>query len=626
MSEHFFDPVGDPNLHPQKYILPSSTLSHAIDEICESYLGITVLELMRRVGDRIAEFVPTITEKGGKIILLCGHGNNGGDGFAAAKLLAEQGYHVTVAATDRKPSSKSPAYVCLAEYGRLLEAKKGSIEGVADFIDAAETDTVIEAMNSADLIIDAVFGTGYLPTRPLPEVWSDLITAANKSNAKRLAIDVPTGLDSDGGVTAETVFRADHTLTMQYAKTGFFLGDGEKYCGKITVADLDIPEEALVRAVLRGIMSSEDDDPLDYRRCSLPSNNLLAATVREHMNDIHKGNCGRVLFICGKDDGNTIMCGAPRLAISGALSTGAGLCELLSDRGVINSVSAALAEPIYSVLESDENSGFPSIAKAVKKADVVLFGCGIGTDRRAVKLFTALIAAFGDRCRVVLDADALNIAAAAMTDTGGDPDYTIIRNFMLRESDNIIKILTPHPLELARLLATTVKAVQVDRIGAAQAAADGYHAVVTLKGYHTITAAPDSEPVINISGGPGLAKGGSGDVLAGITAALLAQNCTNYIEEDKEAEEYEYDDDYVSREVIPKEIPIPPVPMIDIAAAAVYLHGLAGDALTAEYSDHGVLPSELPRAAAKIIRKLHETGITDWIKEGEKLQSQNPTF
>ncbi len=293
--------------------------------------------------------------------------------------------------------------------------------------------------------------------------------------------------------------------------------------------------------------------------------------------DAHKGDFGHILFLCGcgeesiRQQGGALITGAPYLALLGAYRTGAGLCTLLAPAAVVQTVAARLAEPLFRVLPEQLSATVTAVRQLGAAYDVTVCGCGLGKGAGAKAALTALITGGLPRRCLVLDADGLNLLSDAMKNERD----TALGQFLLQKT-GVPRVLTPHPLELVRLLcgagvSVDVAAIRADREGFAKRAAALFAATVVLKGAGTVIASPDGRVTVNSSGTPAMAKGGSGDVLAGMIGAALAGPQGGNIHE--------------------------------AVAAAVYLHGLAGELLCQRHGEYGVLPSELPEAAATVLRR-----------------------
>jgi hydroxyethylthiazole kinase-like uncharacterized protein yjeF len=494
--------------------------------------------LMSRAADAVADACATLLRAlpaRTPVLALVGPGNNGGDALLAASRLAARGWAVHALALDpRRPSATDAARVrdAWAASGRVLHG-----------LDAFEP-----LLAERPLLIDGLFGIGL--ARPLPDAAATIAQRVAERGLPVVAVDVPSGLDADRGAVVggpgELAFRADLTVTMLADKPGLRTGAGAALAGRVLVADLGLP--AL------GIVPTPFEAPGDG---PLPCGRLIdAATARTLLpaprgRDAHKGRFGDVLVVSGVPS----MRGAATLAALGAQAVGAGRIYL----GLDDATAAAdvghpelMARALHASAADGEHALGPATALVV--------GCGLGRDARALRL---LAAALEHPAALVLDADGLNGVAA---------DGRLSERLAARAARGRPSVLTPHPLEAARLLGMQTAEVQADRIGSACRLAAATGACVVLKGAGTVVARPDGDWAINGSGGPILSVAGTGDVLAGTIAGLLAAG----------------------------------LPACEAAACGAWLHGAAGDALaeSADWSAGIGLPASLlPQAIRALVNR-----------------------
>ena len=396
-----------------------------------------------------------------RICVVCGRGNNGGDGFVLARLARMAGLQVAVVTGSSEPPTVEPA---ARAYSHWRET------GGEDIVFAPG-----DALPEADVIVDALFGIGL---SRLPEgVGVALIEAINASGRPVLAIDVPSGLDADSGSANEVAVQATRTVSFIAHKRGLFTGRGRALAGPVELATLDVP--------------------LETRTCLQPAawlvgNNQLGRWLRPRARDAHKGDHGRVLAIGGEHGYG----GAIRLCAESALRCGAGLVTVATRESHVAPMLAARPEAMPHAVNDA-----PALRLLASRADVLALGPGLGISEWSQTLFHAAVAL---GLPSVIDADGLNLLAITQTRVPG-------------------AVLSPHPGEAARLLGTDVPAVECDRFAAAQALVERFDAVVVLKGAGSIVAAPGEVPVVIGAGNPGMATGGMGDVLTGAIAALRAQ-------------------------------------------------------------------------------------------------------
>lgn len=424
--------------------------------------------LMDKAGAAIAEWAGRLAnESGAPILVLAGPGNNGGDGLVAARHLAERGIRVMVvsrADPSRVPPDAARAWHAWREWGGIIQPD-------------------IPQSHRFSLVIDGLFGIGL--KRDVAGEEARWIAQANNLDCPKLALDIPSGLDSDSGRILGCALRADHTLCFLGLKPGLLTADGPDCAGEIHLDTLGV--EASMMPTTPGIALTQ-----------LESRHRLPARTR----NCHKGQFGHVGIV----GGNPGMVGACLIAGRAALQQGAGLVTL----GVLDGrIAVDFGEPRLMFAEPEKlvNAGL----------SVLAIGPGLGQSTRAHALLEAALAA---SCPLVLDADALNLLAG---------DSALARQIARRSHPTL---LTPHPGEAARLLGMTSTEIQAGRIGAARRLSAQHHAHVALKGAGTVIAQPDGRYAINTSGGPWLAQAGTGDRLTGMVAALLGQglSATNSLE------------------------------------------------------------------------------------------------
>lgn len=445
--------------------LYTAAAARELDRLAIEEHGIAGYELMCRAGQAVVDVAREAFPNRRTWLVLCGAGNNGGDGYVIARQARALGLEVNVAALcdpQQLRGDAGRAYQAWRESGGTVSDWQGSLPG------------------RPGVIIDAMLGTGL--DRPLAGDWRAAIELANAARVRRVAVDIPSGLHADTGTVLGAAFMADLTVTFIGRKRGLYTADGPDHAGLVEFADLDVPDavhEALAvpGSVEAGRLLSRDD---------------LRAGLPARRKNTHKGGFGHVLVL----GGNRGMSGAARLTAEAALRCGAGLVSVATHRAHADMLN--LARPELMVLGLDEQA---SLAAVLERASVLAVGPGMGKDSWARKHWTVAMASV---LPLVLDADGLNLLAELGAQR---PDM----------------VLTPHPAEAARLLACSCAEVQADRVGAAQRLARQFQAVVVLKGVGTVVATPDGQWSICPLGNPGMATAGSGDVLTGVIAALLAQ-------------------------------------------------------------------------------------------------------
>ena len=397
-----------------------------------------------------------------RLLIVCGPGNNGGDGYVLARLARAGGLDVSV--------------VTIADAGRL----KGDARRAYD--DFVASGGVAEAweegvLDRAEVVVDAMFGTGL--ERRLDSTVASIVEAINARARAVLALDVPSGLHSDSGAVLGVAVRADCTVTFIGLKLGFYLGAGPDHIGILAYDDLQVPRDAMGHVPATALRIAVDE---------------IARVLPPRPRTAHKGQNGDVLIV----GGGVGMAGAARLAGEAALRSGAGRVTVATRQENVSAIVAARPELMCRGVESAAD-----LEALIARADVLAVGPGLGQDEWSNTMFET---ALRSERRTVLDADALNLLAR--------------RGSALPKGQ---RVLTPHPGEASRLLGSTSQHVQADRLAAARTLAERFDSVVVLKGAASIVAAPNAPPAICDRGNPGMASPGMGDVLTGVIAGVIAQ-------------------------------------------------------------------------------------------------------
>lgn len=433
----------------------------ALDDHAIEVAGVPGYTLMKRAGEASLRVLRSRWPMARRIVIVCGGGNNGGDGYAIARFAQASGLGVTVLAAVPHDALRGDAQ-------RAAEDYLGS-GGQAQPFDAA-------LLTQGEVIVDALLGIGAQGELRADTVAT--IEAMNRAGRPIFAIDVPSGLDADQGFPRGAAVRADCTITFLGLKSGLFLGDGPEYAGNVHFDDLEVdpPDTAAFVPRLRRASQNEVSRALPRRRRAS-----------------HKGSFGHVLVV----GGGTGMPGAVRLAGESALRVGAGLVTVAVSPENLAPIATGCPELIVVALDRVEH-----LAESMAQADVIAVGPGLGRSAWAWEVLGAVLAAGKP---LVVDADALNIIA---------------EDASLRAPD---WILTPHPGEAGRLLGTTTQAVQADRLQALDELCARYGGTVVLKGAGTLVGQRGQVPQICERGNPGMASAGMGDVLTGVIAGILAQ-------------------------------------------------------------------------------------------------------
>jgi ADP-dependent NAD(P)H-hydrate dehydratase / NAD(P)H-hydrate epimerase len=429
---------------------------HAID-----VAGIQGYALMQRAAEAALSLLRRQWPDANRVTVLCGSGNNAGDGYVLARLARDLGLSVNACA--------------IVDPLRLAG---DAARAYADFVGTGgrECGFTNASLAATDVVVDALLGTGL--DRPVDGAMRECIEAVNASQVPVLALDLPSGLDADTGLAQGSAISATRTITFVALKAGLFLGDARDCVGELSFDGLGIPEVS--RATQQPVMERMDGK-------------LLEAALPRRRRTAHKGDYGRVLIV-----GGFAMPGAARLAGEAALRAGAGLVTVATEVQGIPSIISGRPELICHAVKSAAE-----LERLLDAADVVAIGPGLGLGRSAREVFGTVA---GSGTALVVDADALTLLAEKP-----------------QQRDDWI--LTPHPGEAARLLGTNAAVIQRDRLGSARAIAARYGGVCVLKGAGTLVVGGDSLPLVCDFGNPGMATAGAGDVLTGIVAALVAGGC-----------------------------------------------------------------------------------------------------
>jgi NAD(P)H-hydrate epimerase len=487
----------------------------AADRATIEKFGVASLTLMENAGAAVAEFVERYFAVTDRVVVICGKGNNGGDGFVAARHLANAGALVSVLLLAERTALHGDAAAMMEKFeGPVLTAAE------REALDAPDVESLF---GQAEVFVDAVYGTGFRP--PL-----DTLSDAVRERLRRLgqpviAIDVPSGWDASSQAEKFDAFPASAVVTFTAPKMAHAFGD--MTAGPIVVAQIGSPEQAVESA--------------ENLWLAAPAKALFDPPRARHSN---KGRFGHVLVI----GGSLGKSGAPSMASLAAMRMGAGLVTAAVPRGILPTVARIAAELMTEPLdETPEGTVAAANSRRLKalteKISVIAAGPGLSQNAETQQFVHTLVA--NTKAPLVLDADGLNAFAG---------------HAELLSGKGRAMVITPHPGEMARLLGKTIKEIEADRVNIARTFATEHELIVVLKGWRTLIAHPDGRVFVNTSGNPGMAKGGSGDVLTGLVAGALAQYPEN---------------------------------AGDAVNAAVYVHGLAADIAVMRTSEKTFLPTEL---------------------------------
>jgi len=500
-----------------------------IDRATSERFGVPSLTLMENAGSAIAKFIQQNFAAANRIAVICGKGNNGGDGFVVARKLHRAGRVVEVLLLASRNDLRGDA---LAMFERL-PLRPVEITTTQELNAESSRSTA-----NCDLMVDAILGTGFQP--PVKGLYADAIAVVNRSGKPIVAIDIPSGAASDVMTpqSGEGIARADAIVTFTAPRPAHVFGQLTR--GPVIVAPIGSPPEAIVSA-----LNLEVTTPRDFA-------SLLAPRPR----DSNKGMYGHVLIVGGSFGKS----GAAAMAGMAALRAGAGLSTVATPARVLTSVASFAAEIMTEPLP-ETSAGSIALAavesgrfnELTKPMTVVAIGPGIGRNPETVQFVHEAV--HQTKVPLVLDADGLNAFEGRTQSLDGR------RRPM---------VLTPHPGEMSRLTGMPIKAIQADRINVARNFALKHHLVLVLKGDRTIIALPDGTAWVNPTGNPGMATGGTGDILTGMTAGVLGQMSNDYAR---------------------------------AAIAAVYMHGLAGDVAEEKMGEHSLVATDLLRALPEAFRR-----------------------
>lgn len=510
-------------------ILMSPDKITEIDTYAAQILGIPTQTLMRRAGEAVANAVRSIAANGERICIFAGKGNNGGDGYAAALHLIYD-YDVVVYDVFSAGQRSDEGRYFLNEYVRA----GGVIKELA--IDAKPDEILLDF----DCFIDAIFGTGFSGATPERAVMISEILR-NRKDKKAIAIDVPLGVNAtDGSVCESSVYHADITVVLGFIKPGLVSYPAKEYVGKLIYDNIGLHNDEIIRQF------SSNTYYLDRR--------LASSLVPVRAANSSKGSFGKLLLITGSESFR----GAAHLSLEAALRSGVGYVTYIGEKTVIESLLSKFPEAIYKPIDAcaATESALDMILAETHKNTATLIGSGSSQSEALLRLTERLLAEGSSP--IVLDADAINVLSR-------DRDRS--KN-LIRSSARPV-ILTPHPLEFSRLSGLSTDYIQSHRLLVAKEFANEWGVTLVLKGAATVVT-DGRLTYINSSGSSALAKAGSGDVLAGSLASLVASG----------------------------------VAPICACALAVYVHGIAADALAESFSELGVTPSDLSKEIARQICRL----------------------
>ncbi len=483
--------------------------------------GLSYQRMMENAGSACARNIRNIVEKDNiskkSAVIVCGKGNNGGDGFVVARKLSENGYNVCVILAAGYPDSPEATYM----YKLVIDSSIATVWYDADRLKALQT------IKNADIIVDAVFGFSFYGT--ISDELRYLFGEMSNANGVKFAIDVPSGVYCDSGYNAEGCFKADYTIAISALKPAHIIHPATDFCGDIIIANIGIPEESynLVK-----------DSLFTYNKTE------VSHLFPQRSADANKGSFGHLLCICGSRN----MPGAPVLCASAALRSGAGLVTVAFPKSAYLPIATKLTEALLMPLDETDEGTLSSaclekLIPALSKYDAIVIGPGLGATDETKAVVEAVIQ--NSKVPVIIDADGINVVA---------------KNIGILQNAQCDLVLTPHPKEMSRLTGSPTEIIQSDRVAFARKFSEENGVYLVLKGSNTVVTVPDSKRTyVNASGNNGLAKGGSGDVLAGLIGGFAVQNFE----------------------------------LADALTAAVYIHGHTADIVADNLSSMGMLPSDV---------------------------------
>lgn len=448
--------------------LPDGTWMQRADSHTIQEIGIPSMVLMERAALKTVEVMEQEGINLSSALIVCGSGNNGGDGFAVARLLKEKGFVPTVVFAGRETSLSAEC-----------RAQKEIVEklGILPCTEIPQGEYTV--------VIDALFGVGL--SRDIEGRYAQILEQMNEIQAKKVAVDVPSGVHAATGKIMGTAFRADLTVTFACEKLGCVFYPGKSYSGKTVPVDIGIGTEIFKKQEEIAYTFDKED---------------LGRLLPKRKPDSHKGTYGKVLMITGSRG----MAGAAYLSAKAAYAVGAGLVQIYTDRENRAILQGLLPEAILSVYEEGSENQ-EQLSHLLEWADVVCIGCGLGQSKTAEVLLAQTLCEAKVPC--IVDADGLNLLSRHME--------------FVREKKSPV-ILTPHMAEMARLSGCTVGEIKEDRMGKLDSFAEMYDVICALKDSRTVVAKKGRQKFVNTAGNNAMAKAGSGDVLAGVITGLMAQH------------------------------------------------------------------------------------------------------
>lgn len=489
--------------------------------------GMSYLEMMENAGYECYKYIirSILKDKNNTVCVLCGKGKNGGDGYVIARYLEKNGVNVAVILAEGYPKATEAVHMLKTLPDYLIYDIHKSPE------------IAIDNIKKCDVIVDCIFGIGF--KGETTGLTSELISNINMMKKTVVSIDIPSGLEGDSGKASGNAFEATYTLAVSCLKPVHVMKPSKDYCGNTVVIDIGFYKECYTNNVTDSFKTAD--------------NKYIKDKLIKRTSESNKGTYGKLLCVCGSRN----MQGAAVLCTNAAIKSGAGLVFSAFPDKAYNAIAPKVTEALMIPLKDDKR-GFLSfdaestVMKYLKKSSAVVAGCGLGNTEATQRIINCIIK--NAKCPVIIDADGIN---------------AVSHNINILKSAGTDIILTPHPGEMSRLTGNTVEEIQSDRINIARNFAQKNGVTLILKGNNSVIAFSDGTVFVNPTGNAGMAKGGSGDVLAGIVGSFLAQGMNAR----------------------------------DAAVCAAYIHGMCGDEVAKEYSMTGMTPSMMIDYLPKLFSK-----------------------
>jgi yjeF C-terminal region, hydroxyethylthiazole kinase-related/yjeF N-terminal region len=521
-----------------KYVVNSSEMK-AIDEYTISNLSVSQEELMERAANEVVKVMKQRLNKEDHILVVCGPGNNGGDGIAAGRILYLQGYHVAILFIgDSKKASQG--FLNQLQIARNLNIPMEHSNKLCEY----------------NIIIDALFGVGL--SRPITGEFESIINQINEHKTIVYSVDIPSGISADDGSVMNTAIRANHTITFGYQKMGLLFYPGADYAGEIHIADIGFAPIQTTDTNVNTVYFDEED--------------LKLLPIRSNYSN--KGSFGKVLVIAGSKG----MSGAAYLSAKAAYRTGAGMVKILTaedNRIILQSILPEALFAAYDDSSFNDREQNQKILEDLQWADVIVFGPGLGVTKKAEDLSDIVLK--NQKKPLILDADGINLLAKKLDAI----DYNCETERKNKESNTFINrlnnlasllagqtVLTPHLMELSRLIGIPISDIINNLVDTAFQCSYNKYLVYAIKDARSIVVHGDQK-YINISGNNGMATAGSGDVLTGIIAGLAAQG----------------------------------MELFEATCLGLYLHGLAGDEAAKRKGKYSLMASDIVNHIETVLQK-----------------------